>query len=153
MNCLPTGILNFKSLVDIFSTYFEIPSSISLEPSVFCCSEKNQKGYRCYYPNTRRMHTTMNCDFVEGEYFYSQSSSLGETQASDNNPENGLLNWLPMPPIDIDPKENQSRRESQPNLVTDVGPTEEVSNTTRPSNPTKNKVTLPNHQPLLRFLS
>nr|GEX88590.1 putative ribonuclease H-like domain-containing protein [Tanacetum cinerariifolium] len=48
-----------------------------------------QKGYRCYNPKTRHMFTTMNCDFLETEYYYAtQHSSQGESECLDT------LNWL-----------------------------------------------------------
>ena len=84
----------------------------------------------------------MNCDFVEGEYFYSQSSSQGETQPSDNSPNNDLLDWLPDMEnhyLGGEPHsgEHQTGGESQPSPVTltDVGPPEEVSSTAGPSSP------------------
>nr|GFB02979.1 putative ribonuclease H-like domain-containing protein [Tanacetum cinerariifolium] len=43
----------------------------------------NKKGYRCYSPKTHRLFTSMNCDFVKTQYYYSpQHSGLGEEQLS-----------------------------------------------------------------------
>ena len=39
------------------------------------------------------MYTTMNRDFVENEYFYSQSSGQGESESE--NSSSDALNWLP----------------------------------------------------------
>ncbi|KAM0050764.1 putative RNA-directed DNA polymerase [Helianthus debilis subsp. tardiflorus] len=48
-----------------------------------------QKGYRCYNPKTRQMFTTMNCDFLETEYYYAyQHSSQGERECLDT------LSWV-----------------------------------------------------------
>ncbi|KAH6800641.1 hypothetical protein C2S52_001105 [Perilla frutescens var. hirtella] len=59
---------------------------------VFVGYGRNQKGYRCYDPKTRHMFTTMNCDFLETEYFYHHLSRQGEKQGG-----NDSLNWLSMP--------------------------------------------------------
>nr|GEW88288.1 putative reverse transcriptase, RNA-dependent DNA polymerase [Tanacetum cinerariifolium] len=41
----------------------------------------NQKGYRCYSPKTHRLFTSMNCDFLKTQYYYSpQHSGQGEEQ-------------------------------------------------------------------------
>ena len=94
LNRLPTGILNFKSPLDVFSSHNSVPSSLHLDQNIFGCTVfvhipkhdrdkfspcavkcvflgcgKNQKGYRCYDPSTDRMYTTMNCNFVESVLF------------------------------------------------------------------------------------
>nr|GEV91606.1 putative ribonuclease H-like domain-containing protein [Tanacetum cinerariifolium] len=61
------------------------------------CAEKclfvgygiNQHGYRCYSPSKRHIFTTMNCDFLETEYFCNtQHTSQGEKEYND------ALSWL-----------------------------------------------------------
>nr|GEV92049.1 ribonuclease H-like domain-containing protein [Tanacetum cinerariifolium] len=48
----------------------------------------NKKGYRCYSPKTHRLFTSMNCDFLETQYYYSpQHSGQGEEQGDP-------LSWL-----------------------------------------------------------
>nr|GEX21089.1 reverse transcriptase domain-containing protein [Tanacetum cinerariifolium] len=48
----------------------------------------NQKGYRCYSPKTHRLFTSMNCDFLETQYYYSpQHFGQGEEQGDP-------LSWL-----------------------------------------------------------
>nr|GEY24823.1 putative ribonuclease H-like domain-containing protein [Tanacetum cinerariifolium] len=48
----------------------------------------NQKGYRCYSPKTHCLFTSMNCDFLETQYYYSlQHSGQGEVQGDP-------LSWL-----------------------------------------------------------
>lgn len=164
MNRLPTHILNFKTPLEIFSQQLLVPSSLNLEPKVFGCTVfvhipkperskcspcaikcvflgygKTQKGYRCYDPETRNLYTTMNCDFVEGDYFYGQSSRQGESQP-ENTATSDSLDWLlPRVSLPIPSPKNQSQRESSgqregsllpiPNQVTDVGPPEIVSGT------------------------
>uniref|UniRef100_A0A803LY61 Retroviral polymerase SH3-like domain-containing protein n=1 Tax=Chenopodium quinoa TaxID=63459 RepID=A0A803LY61_CHEQI len=59
----------------------------------------NQKGYRCFDPVTNRLYTTMDCDFVETEYYYHHLRSQGEGLVED-------LSWLTYPElVDPDPKE------------------------------------------------
>ena len=49
------------------------------EKCVFVGYDTHQKGYRCYNPITHRVHVTMDCDFLESEYFCSsQLDVLGE---------------------------------------------------------------------------
>nr|GEY97141.1 putative ribonuclease H-like domain-containing protein [Tanacetum cinerariifolium] len=49
----------------------------------------NQHGYRCYSPSKRHIFTTMNCDFLEIEYFYNtQHTGQGGKEYND------ALSWL-----------------------------------------------------------
>ncbi|XP_041998275.1 uncharacterized protein LOC121748122 [Salvia splendens] len=104
----------------------------SIVKCVFLGYGKNQKGYRCYDPLTDRMYTTMNCDFVESEYFYSQSSGQGGSESENSGCD--ALNWLPLwgETIQGERENTQTDMPSQ-NPVTEGGPTEEVSGTTGPS--------------------
>ncbi|GJX06710.1 retrovirus-related pol polyprotein from transposon TNT 1-94 [Tanacetum coccineum] len=102
-----------KTPLETLSEYTTIPQPLTLQPKVFgCtvfvhipksyrdkldpCAEKcvfvgygvNQKGYRCYSPKTHRLFTSMNCDFLETQYYYSpQHSGQGEEQGDP-------LSWL-----------------------------------------------------------
>ena len=90
--------------------------------------------------------TTMYCDFVESEYFYSQSSGQGEIESEKSSSD--ALNWLPLWGETIQGErennkgetiqgEGENNQTSQPdqNPVIGVSPTEEVSSTTGQSNP------------------
>lgn len=105
INRLPTKILNKKTPLDILSKQTKIPAPLSLSPKVFGCTAYvhipkhersklepcarkcvfvgygvNQKGYRCFDPTTKKIITTMNCDFLETEFFYTnQPSGQGES--------------------------------------------------------------------------
>ena len=58
-----------------------------------------QKGYRCYNPIQNKLYTTMDCDFFEQSYYYTQPRSQGESVSED-------LSWLIHPLVDSrDPKE------------------------------------------------
>uniref|UniRef100_A0A803N0D9 Retroviral polymerase SH3-like domain-containing protein n=1 Tax=Chenopodium quinoa TaxID=63459 RepID=A0A803N0D9_CHEQI len=85
----------------------------------------NQKGYRCFDPITNRLYTTMDCDFVETEYFYHHLRSQGESLVDD-------LSWLTYPELD-DPNPTEqvdkatettdnTLHSSQPNILPE-GPT------------------------------
>ena len=96
LNMLPSQILNHRTHVHILATQTNIPPVQMLPPLVFGCSvfvhipkynktkfdpcaEKcvfvgyvtHQKGYRCYSPIINRVYVTMDCDFLESEYFFS----------------------------------------------------------------------------------
>ncbi|XP_019158475.1 PREDICTED: uncharacterized protein LOC109155214 [Ipomoea nil] len=114
INRLPTNILKLKTPLQTLSGFTKVPPALTLQPRIFGCSifvhipktnrtkldpcaEKcvfigygvNQKGYRCYNPKTRQMFTTMNCDFLETEYYYnSQHSGQGEKGCLDT------VSWL-----------------------------------------------------------
>ena len=89
-NRLPTKILNLNTPIQTLANYTNVPPALALPPRIFgCtvfvhipkvertkldpCAEKcvfvrygvNKKGYHCYSPKTRRMHVTMDCDFLE----------------------------------------------------------------------------------------
>ncbi|KAJ0589411.1 putative RNA-directed DNA polymerase [Helianthus annuus] len=115
---LPTKALNLKTPLQALSEFTKLPPALTLPPRVFgCtvfvhvpkmdrgklgpCAEKcvfvgygvNQKGYRCYNPKRRHMYTTMNCDFLETEFFYtSQLSDQGEKEHNDTL---SWLKWVP----------------------------------------------------------
>nr|GLL29705.1 putative ribonuclease H-like domain-containing protein [Ipomoea trifida] len=114
INRLPTNILKLKTPLQTLSEFTKLPPALTLQPRIFGCSvfvhipkmnrtkldpcaEKcvfvgygvNQKGYRCYNPKTRHMFTTMNCDFLETEYYYnSQHNGQEEKECLDT------LCWL-----------------------------------------------------------
>lgn len=118
LNCLPTKILHLKTPLDYLSAITKIPSALSLQPCIFgCtvfvhipkherskfspCAEKcvfvgygvNQKGYRCYNPKTRKIITSIHCDFLETEFFYSgHLHSQGESL--DNGSKGDSLSWF-----------------------------------------------------------
>nr|GEX00745.1 putative copia-type protein [Tanacetum cinerariifolium] len=59
------------------------------EKCVFVGYGINQHGYQCYSPSKRHIFTTMNCDFLEIEYFYNtQHTGQGGKEHND------ALSWL-----------------------------------------------------------
>ncbi|XP_076926638.1 uncharacterized protein LOC143589894 [Bidens hawaiensis] len=63
------------------------------EKCVFVGYGVNQHGYRCYNPKTCHMYATMNCDFLETEYFYNtQHTGQGEKANDDTL---SWIKWMP----------------------------------------------------------
>ncbi|KAH6822460.1 hypothetical protein C2S53_007787 [Perilla frutescens var. hirtella] len=59
---------------------------------LYYVDEIAQKCYRCYDPKSRRMFTTMNCDFPEIEFFYHH-----HFHGQGKSPKIDPLSWLPNP--------------------------------------------------------
>ena len=123
-NRLPSKPLHYKTPLATLASFVSIPPSHSLQPRVFGCVVYvhlpphtrtklepralkcvfvgygiQQKGYRCYDPVHNRMYTTMDCDFFEQSYYYTQPRPQGENTSDD-------LSWLLYPvTIDQEPKE------------------------------------------------
>jgi len=53
------------------------------EKCVFVRYATHQKGYRCYNPITDRVYVTMDCDFLESEYFFSSQLDVQEQKTSE----------------------------------------------------------------------
>ncbi|KAJ0606762.1 putative RNA-directed DNA polymerase [Helianthus annuus] len=113
LNRLPTQILKHKTPLQTLASQVPIPSVLTLLPRVFGCtvyvhipkSDRNklepcaekclfvgyathQKRYRCYNPVTRRIHVTMDCDFLESEFYFSDQSSIPGERVRES------LDWL-----------------------------------------------------------
>ena len=111
-NRLPTKSLEFRTPLATLESFHPIPSSHSLPPRIFGCvvyvhlpkrdrtkleprAAKcvflgygvGQKGYRCFDPLHNKLYTTMDCDFFEHSYFFTQPRSQGESTSED-------LSWL-----------------------------------------------------------
>ena len=140
INRLPTKALELKTPLQTLSEFTKIPPALTLQPRIFGCSvfvhipkterskldpcaEKcvfvgygvNQKGYRCYNPRRRHIFTTMNCDFLETEFFYkSQLRSQGEMENEDT------LSWLNQVPSSEEVNHSLND-ESLSNIVPSIG--------------------------------
>lgn len=120
INRLPTKILNMKTPLQTLSTLAKVPEPLTLPLKIFGCSVYvhvpkhetnkfsacaikcvflgygiNQKGYRCFDPSSRKIITSMNCNFLECEYYYTSLSGQGE---SNNNCSSGPLSCFMSPP-------------------------------------------------------
>ncbi|KAK1414103.1 hypothetical protein QVD17_29844 [Tagetes erecta] len=159
-NRLPTRSLGLENPLQVLSKFHKLPTTLTLEPRVFGCSvfvhipkterskidpcaEKcvfvgygiNQHGYRCYSPSKRHIFTTMNCDFLETEYFYNtQHTDQGENDAL------SWLKWMPSSeeitqtslPQSTDP-ENSTANDDLPNLMSKVSNSQTQEHTESPS--------------------
>uniref|UniRef100_A0A803NB30 Reverse transcriptase Ty1/copia-type domain-containing protein n=1 Tax=Chenopodium quinoa TaxID=63459 RepID=A0A803NB30_CHEQI len=121
-NRLPSKPLDYQTPLDTLSSHVTIPLVHSLPPRVFGCvvyvhlpkRARNklepraikcvfigygvyQKGYRCYDPIQKRVYTTLDCEFFEQTYYYTQLGPQGENLSGD-------LSWLTYPKmVDPDP--------------------------------------------------
>ncbi|KAH6827593.1 hypothetical protein C2S53_020534 [Perilla frutescens var. hirtella] len=143
LNRLPTKALQFQTPLQALSEHAHVPVALTLPPKVFGCSvfvhlpKQNrdkfspcavkcvfvgygihQKGYRCYDPQTRRMFTTMNCDFLEGEYFFHHLRRQGESREPRDS-----ISWLTTPM-------SNSESESGPSSTEKVNSAAEISSDT-----------------------
>lgn len=118
-NRLPTKILKANTPLDILSQQAQIPETLSMSPKVFgrtvyvhipkhertrfsSCATKcvfvgygvNQKGYRCFDPSTGKVITTINCNFLETEFFYTHHLSSQWEKILESNPINKHVDYL-----------------------------------------------------------
>ena len=164
LNRLPTKILKLQTPIFELSKLTTVPAPLSLPPRIFGssvfvhipkhersklspCAVKcvfigygiNQKGYRCFDPKKRQIFTTMNCDFLESEFFYNtQLTSQGE-KSSDP------LSWLPMPNVNIPtaaPPESTVPAAEQASHT----PMQTVGLSDTPTIPPKSEVNIPSNQ-------
>ena len=109
-NRLPSKPLNYKTPLETLGSFVPLPSFHSLSPRIFGCVvfvhlpkqsrtkleawaircifvgyEVNQKGYRCFELVHNRMYTTMDCDFFEQTYYYTQPGPQGEISVTDRS--------------------------------------------------------------------
>ena len=71
--------------------------------------EVTQKGYWCFDPVHNKLYTTMDCEFFEDSYYFSQLSPPGESVGDD-------LSWL-IYPIRMDPPEQVGNTADMPGTV------------------------------------
>ena len=107
-NRLPSKPLQYKTPLEILGSFVPLPSFHSSPHRIFGCVafvhlpkqnrtkleawaincvflgyRVNQKGYQCYDSITKRMYTTMNCDFFKQSYYYTQPGPQGEKDNDD----------------------------------------------------------------------
>ncbi|KAL9994189.1 putative RNA-directed DNA polymerase [Helianthus debilis subsp. tardiflorus] len=149
INRLPTKALDLKTPLKALSDFTKLPPTLTLEPRVFGCSafvhipktdrgklgpcaEKcvflgygiNKKGYRCYSPKRRHMYTTMDCNFLETEFFYTaQHSGQGEKEID-------TLSWLKWVPSSQEAVHN-----TQDESPTSQGPDKSTNSATNQDSP------------------
>ena len=112
---LPTKILNYHTPLETLKNHNLLPFTHSLPPKIFGYTVfihypkhvqnkveprvvkcvfvgygRNQKGYRCYDPQARKVDTTTDCEFIEKEFYYHHLRCQGEKQDDD-------FRWLTSP--------------------------------------------------------
>ncbi|BBG97367.1 ABC-2 type transporter family protein [Prunus dulcis] len=105
INRMPSGVLTFKTPLQVLAQHRPLPSVLVLTPRIFGCVafvhlHKNQrskldpcalrcvfvgyathqKGYRCYHPPTQRTYVTLDVTFLESELFFHDPSSNSTLQ-------------------------------------------------------------------------
>jgi hypothetical protein len=87
---------NLEPRVFVYTVYVHIPKNLrtKLDPyakrCVFVGYFEFQKGYRCYDPQTQKLHVTLDASFRETEPYYSGSFSSPSLQGETYTEENGL---------------------------------------------------------------
>ena len=157
MNRLPTKTLHFQTPLATLHTFTLVPSSYSLPPRIFGCVvyvhlpsrvrtkfeprafkcvflgyDITQKGYRCYDPLHNKLYTTMDCDFFEQSFYYTQPLSQGESVSED-------LSWLIYPQVHSrDAKEQVG---TTTDIATDIVTNPSPQTTLVPEHPVEQEVT------------
>ncbi|KAI5352266.1 hypothetical protein L3X38_005157 [Prunus dulcis] len=114
INRMPSGVLTFKTPLQVLAQHKHLPFVLVLTPRIFGCVvfvhlHKNQrskldpcalrcvfvgyathqKGYRCYHPPTQRTYVTLDVTFLESELFFhdpsSNSTLQGEIRSEEQN--------------------------------------------------------------------
>ena len=114
INRTPSQVIDFQTPQQKLQSLLSIPHLLNLEPRVFGCTvyvhipkilrnkldpcvkrcvfvgySKFQKGYRCYDPQTRKLHVTLDASFRELEPYYSGGVSKNSLQGESSSEENG----------------------------------------------------------------
>ena len=114
INQTPYQVIDFQTPQQKLQSLLSIPHLPNLEPRVFGCTvyvnipkiltnkldpcakrcvfvaySEFQKGYRCYDPQTRKLHVTLDASFRELEPYYSGGVSKNSLQGESSSEENG----------------------------------------------------------------
>ncbi|KAI5313775.1 hypothetical protein L3X38_042951 [Prunus dulcis] len=114
INRMPSGVLTFKTPLQVLAQHRPLPSVLVFTPRIFGCVafvhlHKNQrskldpcalrcvfmgyathqKGYRCYHPPTQLTYVTLDVTFLESDLFFhdpsSNSTLQGEIRSEEQN--------------------------------------------------------------------
>ena len=114
INLTPSQVIDFQTPQQKLQSLLSIPHLSNLEPRVFGCTvyvhipkilrnkldpcakrcvfvgySEFQKGYRCYDPQTRKLHVTLDASFRELEPYYFGGVSKNSLQGESSSEENG----------------------------------------------------------------
>lgn len=119
MNKMSSSTLNFLTpLQKKLSSYVQIPILLNLAPKIFSCTAYvhvpkgkrtklelcaikciflgyriNQKGYKCYHPELKRVYVTMDVTFLEGKSYFQNQSPDYSFRGGINKELNGKKFW------------------------------------------------------------
>ncbi|CAL5421419.1 unnamed protein product [Camellia sinensis] len=111
INRMPTKVLTYKTPFDCLKTFFpdtrlfsDLPAKVfgctayvhvpsqfrsKLDPRAIKCVflgySSNQKGYKCFDPQTKKFHVSMDVSFVETKSYFPNNSLQGETSGVEDN--------------------------------------------------------------------
>ncbi|CAN6709377.1 unnamed protein product [Malus baccata var. baccata] len=116
INRMPSRVMDFRTPLQVLTEFVPVVSTNTLSPRVFGCVAyvhihkihrskldpcahrcvflgfaPQQKGYKCYHPETRHMYVTMDVTFSESEVFYASTPSPSDHQGENMS---GDLGWL-----------------------------------------------------------
>ncbi|CAN6687056.1 unnamed protein product [Malus baccata var. baccata] len=122
INRMPSRVVEFRTPLQVLTEHVPVVSTNTLTPRVFGCVAyvhihkihrskldpcalrcvfvgfaSQQKGYKCYHPETRHMYVTMDVTFSESEYFYSSIPSPSDHQGENTSGDQVDLGWLEVP--------------------------------------------------------
>ncbi|CAN6720151.1 unnamed protein product [Malus baccata var. baccata] len=122
INHMPSRVVEFRTPLQVLTEHVPVVSTNTLTPRVFGCVAyvhihkihrskldpcalrcvfvgfaSQQKGYKCYHPETRHMYVTMDVTFSESEYFYSSIPSPSDHQGENTSGDQVDLGWLEVP--------------------------------------------------------
>ncbi|KAM2707578.1 hypothetical protein EV1_036542 [Malus domestica] len=122
INRMPSRVVEFRTPLQVLTEHVPVVSTNTLTPRVFGCVAyvhihkihrskldpcalwcvfvgfaSQQKGYKCYHPETRHMYVTMDVTFSESEYFYSSIPSHSDHQGENTSGDQVDLGWLEVP--------------------------------------------------------
>ena len=114
INRTPSQVIDFQTPQQKLQSLLSVPHLPNLEPRVFRCTvyvhipkilrnklnpcakrcvfvgySEFEKGYRCYDPQTRKLHVTLDASFQELEPYYSGGVYRNSLQGESSSEENG----------------------------------------------------------------
>ncbi|CAN6586683.1 unnamed protein product [Malus baccata var. baccata] len=122
INRMPSRVVEFRTPLQVLTEHVPVVSTNTLTPRVFGCVAyvhihkihrskldpcaircvfvgfaSQQKGYKCYHPETRHRYVTMDVTFSKLEYFYSSIPSHSDHQGENTSGDQVDLGWLEVP--------------------------------------------------------
>ena len=93
---LPQKIFGCTAYVHVHSQHRTKLDPRSLK-CIFLGYSPHKKGYKCYYPHTRKIYISRDVTFVENLPFYSKTAVQGESTSEHQPWESSWQSWLETP--------------------------------------------------------